>query len=209
MASLGFSSTSLGILNRSLDLTTGTFYGHLVTTTPAKANSTVADLTLATGGNYAAQALSGRAVSTDGTGAKLSFSNPTWTGLTTNNAATVKGMVVCRQTGGSPASSDPVVSFVELGQSNSVANCTTTNASVIVTTTGSFSGYSEGQPVSGTGIAAGTVILEITSSTQMVLSKEATASGTVSLTITTPNPYTPNGADFTFQIPSTGVLKID
>jgi len=65
-----------------------------------------------------------------------------------------------------------------------VASCTTTNLSKTVTTTNSFttSGVVAGMPVSGTGIAATTVVTRVTSATQLTLSKAATAGGTVSLT---------------------------
>lgn len=137
MASLVFSSTFLNLMNRTLDISSGTFYAHLVTTAPIQSNTTVANLTLAAGGNYALQTLTGSNIAADGTGARLTYTNPTWTGLTTNGAATIKGMVVCKQVGGSPATTDPIVTYVELSSA-----------------------------------------------------------------------YTPNGADFTIQIPTTGVLKL-
>lgn len=135
MASLVFSSTDLRLINAYW--TGGTWYAHLVTAVPTQANTTVANLTLATGGNYAPQTLTGLTTGADGTGAKVTFSNPIWTGLTTDNTATVKGMVICKRAGASPATSDLVETYVELSAA-----------------------------------------------------------------------YTPNGADFTIQIPTTGILKI-
>jgi hypothetical protein len=50
----------------------------------------------------------------------------------------------------------------------------------MASTTGLFAGM----PVSGTGIPGGTTILSVNSSTQITLSANATASGTVTLTVT-------------------------
>lgn len=138
MASFAPNANDLKLFDRTLDLTNGTFYAELVTANPAGTESTVSGFTLAAGGNYARATLSGRSLATDGTGAKLAFSNPTWPGLTTNGAATIKGMIVCRQAGGSATGTDLVISYNELSSA-----------------------------------------------------------------------YTPNGADFTVTIPSTGVLKLD
>ena len=113
MPSLVFNSTDLGLLDRTLDLTTGTFYAHLVTTIPVATNQTVADLVLAAGGSYQPVTLAGRSIGTDGTGARLTFSDPTWTALWCAAATTIKGMVICRQAGGSPASTDKVISYLE------------------------------------------------------------------------------------------------
>lgn len=65
-----------------------------------------------------------------------------------------------------------------------VASCTTVSTSPDVTTTGNFitSGVVAGMTVTGTGIAAGTTVLSVTDATDLVLSKPATASGTVTLT---------------------------
>lgn len=112
MASLVFSSTDLRLINAYW--TASTWYAHLVTAVPVLANTTVANLTLATGGNYAPQVLTGLTTAADGTGAKVTFSNPTWVGLTTDNSATIKGMVICKRAGGSPATSDLVESYLEL-----------------------------------------------------------------------------------------------
>lgn len=68
---------------------------------------------------------------------------------------------------------------------STVASCTTTNLSAIVTTTtgNAFSPADIGQAISGTGIAGGTTILSVQSPTSITLSQNATATGTVTLTV--------------------------
>jgi hypothetical protein len=65
-----------------------------------------------------------------------------------------------------------------------VAACTTASSSADVTTTNNFntSGVEAGMTVTGTGVPTGTVVLSVNSNTDLTLSKEATASGTVVLT---------------------------
>jgi hypothetical protein len=135
MPSLVFSSAKLNVKNRTLDLTSGTFYVHLVTTVPIVTNTTVADLVLATEGTYAAQTATGVGVAADGTGVKVTLANPTWVGLTTNNAATIKGMVLIKQIGGSPANTDPLIAYGEL-TSPYTPPVTATDLSIIVPSTG-------------------------------------------------------------------------
>jgi hypothetical protein len=74
-----------------------------------------------------------------------------------------------------------VVGFVEETKLNVVATGTTTNTSTSVTLAAADSNIKTGMAISGTGIAAGTVVDTI-SGTTLTLSAAATASGTVSLT---------------------------
>lgn len=69
-----------------------------------------------------------------------------------------------------------------------VASCTTTNGNAVVTTAGSFttSGVIAGMKVTGTGIPANTYVLTKDSATQITLSNNATAGGTVTLTFPGP-----------------------
>ena len=80
------------------------------------------------------------------------------------------------------------LSFVKAFPEITVASCTTTNGSAVVTTTGSFttSGVVAGQKVTGTGIPANTYVLTKDSATQITLSSNATAAGTVTLTFPGP-----------------------
>ncbi|MBI3583168.1 MAG: DUF2341 domain-containing protein [Nitrospinae bacterium] len=68
-----------------------------------------------------------------------------------------------------------------------VANSTTTSGSATVLTTNNFStaGVKAGLAVTGTGIDVDTYVKQVNSGTQITLSKNATASGTVTLTFTT------------------------
>ena len=65
-----------------------------------------------------------------------------------------------------------------------VLTCTTTNGSTSITTSDT-SGLAAGQPVSGTGIPTGATVASVTNSTTFVLSTNATASGSASLTFNT------------------------
>lgn len=66
-----------------------------------------------------------------------------------------------------------------LNPGRSVANCTTTSSSKTVTAAaGAFTSLDVGRPVTGSGIPATTVISTVLSSTQVKLSKTATASST-------------------------------
>jgi hypothetical protein len=68
--------------------------------------------------------------------------------------------------------------------SSTVASCTTTSGSPTVTAgTGAFSGITLGQAVTGTGIAANTIVVARNAAgSSITLSQNATASGTVTLT---------------------------
>ena len=212
MPSLVFNSTNLNVLNRTLDLTTGTFYGHLVAQVPAQGNTTVANLGLVSGGTYAPQPLVNSAtvaIAADGTGARRTFDNPTWAGLTTgNNALTVKGMVAVRQAGASPAATDPIISYIEL------ATTVTTTAAVSPGATSipiqALAGA--GTIPSGTSFTLGGVTVTTTApatvgATSLAVSAVSGAIPSGSSNPAVPYYYNPNGADLTIQIPTTGILK--
>lgn len=113
-----FTQVLLGLLNRSFDLSSGTFYAHLVTSAPTDPTLTqVAQLTLAAGGNYAAALLSNLSFTTNGNTAIWRSDDPEWLNLTTNLAATVKGFVVAKRIGGSFATTDPIVCYKPISPS--------------------------------------------------------------------------------------------
>lgn len=137
MPSLVPNAVDLALLDRSLDLSTGTFYAHLVTAAPNGATaSTVADCSIAAGGVYESSPLANRILAVDGTGAKLTFDNPTWIALTTDGAASIVGIVVARQAGGSPAGTDLVASYNELATPYSPPTADGTDFTVVIPSTG-------------------------------------------------------------------------
>jgi hypothetical protein len=198
------------------DYVTGkTFYAHLVTTAPARSVTTVAGLALPVGGNYALKTLTLGTPVADGTGARVSLasgSSISWPDLITTSATNIVGMALCRQLGSSPATSDEFVAFLSNNSVTIVESCATTSGSPVVTTTNSFNAFSADSSISGTGIPVGTRILSIQSSTQLILNQRATASGTINAQIFSPATYqtkTSLGDTVNFQVPATGLIKID
>ncbi len=113
-----FTQVLLGLLNRSFDLSSGTFYTHLVTTAPNDPTLTqVAQVTLATGGNYGPMLLQNLSFGASGNAALWRADDPEWTNLTTNLTATVKGLVVAKRVGGSFATTDPIVCYKPISPS--------------------------------------------------------------------------------------------
>jgi len=82
----------------------------------------------------------------------------------------------------------PAGQFDDLGDAGLAGSCevvmdgTTASGSPAITGLADTTGLVRGQPVSGTGVPAGAVILSVDSSSQVTLTANATASGTVSLT---------------------------
>ncbi|MBW4580664.1 MAG: hypothetical protein KME42_13955 [Tildeniella nuda ZEHNDER 1965/U140] len=191
-----------------------TIDAHLLTAAPAESATTGADLTVASGGNVSRQNFTLSSPSADGSGAKTvpSVTSLTWTGLYAGAATAITHIGFTKRIGGSYASSDPIIDAIELTTDTTIASTTTVSASPNISTTNSFSALSVGQTITGTGIPSETTILAIPTSTTIVLSKRATASGTVTVTVKTPNSYTPptasGGADFAFTFPAY-LLKID
>ncbi|MBD2076202.1 hypothetical protein H6F86_20445 [Phormidium sp. FACHB-592] len=186
---------------------------HLLTAVLTDTIDTVAELTQAAGGNYAAKPLTTTAAALVGTSAIVNVSDgpPLWSNLYTSAATPIVEMAFSKQIGGASAGSDPVLGSVKLTETTTIASVTTTADSVILTTTGSFAGLAEGYRLAGTGLAFGSVIDEITSATQIVMSRPATASGTITLTVYVPAPYTPSTSSgsqntLTVPLPPTGVL---
>ncbi|MFQ3636168.1 MAG: hypothetical protein SNJ57_10080 [Cyanobacteriota bacterium] len=125
-----FTQVLLGLLNRSFDLSSGTFYTHLVTTAPTDPTLTqVAQLTLATGGNYGPILLQNLSFGTSGNTALWRADDPEWPNLTTNLAATIKGLVVAKRIGSSPASTDPIVCYKPISPSQFPTGYTPNGAS--------------------------------------------------------------------------------
>jgi len=193
-----------------------TLYAELVTTFPTDPTtaSTRADLTLATGGSYTHQVLSGvtSTATNDGNGAYLDCTDPTWTGLYCGSATTIKGMVILVREGGSPASGDNVVCCLRRVASATVASVTTTNGSATITSSAAFGSVLEGHTLEGTGIPSGAYVVEKVDSSTIRMSAKATAGGTITLTYYAASDYTPatvagSAENLSFTIPSVGFLK--
>lgn len=206
------SATKSAILSAYIPAGT-TINAYLTTAAVVDANSTVAALTQPSGGNYTLQALTSIAPTVSGTTAIVTTSaGPVWNNLYTTAATPIVGVAFAKQIGGSPATTDPIVGYSTLSAQTTVANCSLTNNSEIVTTTGTFAAYAKGQLITGTGIPLGTTIAEITSTTQLILSQPATATNTgITLTGYTPSPYTPptatNTTPLNVPMPATGLLS--
>ena len=131
-----FAQVLLGLLNRSFDLSSGTFYAHLLTTAPSDpALTQVAQLTLAAGGNYAPVLLTNPAFLTSGNTAIWRSDDPVWPGLTTNLAATIKGFVVAKRAGGSFATTDPIVCYKPISPTQFPSGYTPNGATFTAQTT--------------------------------------------------------------------------
>lgn len=193
-----------------------TIDAHLLTAAPADSASTTADFTVASGGNVSRQNFILNTPVADGTGAKAvpSVTTLTWAGLYAGAATPITHIGFSRRASGSYTSTDPILTAIELTADTAIASVTTTNNSPDISTTNSFAALAAGQVITGTGIPSETNILSIPSSTTIRLSKRATASGTITVTVKTPNSYPPptssgGASDFAFTIPPTGLLKID
>lgn len=128
MPGFPFDRVQSGLMEGTLPLPTSTFYAHIVIAIPTAATQTVAGLTLASGGSYSPKALTGLSLGDHGTGYRLTFATPQWTGLWLGAATSMKGIVVCRQIGGSPASTDWTISYCEFN--NPIVPATDANSAV-------------------------------------------------------------------------------
>lgn len=190
---------------------------HLLTAPVADGTTTAAGLSIVSGGSYTTKSFALTTPIADGTGAIAvpGVSTITWMGLYTTAATPIVAVGFTRRASGAFSTTDLVLCGMELVQTIDVtiANVTTTNGSASISTTNSFSALAIGQPISGTGIPTGTTILQVVSATSIIMSRRATATGTISLTAKTASPYTPpttvgTAIDFTITIPSI-LLKLD
>ena len=98
---LVFNSVSLKLSNDTINLSSDTFYMELVTSVPAASSATrsnIASTTVPTAGSsYVAKQLTGKTVTTFGTGgSKLVFDDPIWTGLYANPQVTITGGIIIK-----------------------------------------------------------------------------------------------------------------
>jgi hypothetical protein len=93
------------------NLSTGTFYAHLVTLIPNIANTLVSDLVLTTAVGYQPVLLTGVNL----TASKWTSDNITFPIYTFTSP--VVGVVICKQLGGTPAPTDPILAYSDLSNS--------------------------------------------------------------------------------------------
>ena len=93
------------------NLATGVFYAHLITTTPNIANTLVSDLVLCSVPGYVPVLLTGVSL----TPTRWSANNITFPIY--NFTTPIVGVVICKQVGGTPANTDPILSYSDLANS--------------------------------------------------------------------------------------------
>jgi hypothetical protein len=121
------------------NLATGTFYAHLVTTIPNISNTVVSDLVLCAVGGYVPVVLTGVSLnSTRWTANNITF--PIY-----NFTSPIIGVVICKQIGASPASTDPILAYSDLSNSlNQSITSGTGNVNILVeVTTNGFVSYTD------------------------------------------------------------------
>jgi hypothetical protein len=111
VANFIFDWAAAALTAATLDLSTGNYYAHLVTTAPLLTHTTVADLVLPSISGYAPTALTG-----------LSYNSTRWTfdSFTFpkyNFAAAPTGVVICKRTGSTPASTDGIICYSDFNNS--------------------------------------------------------------------------------------------
>jgi hypothetical protein len=106
MSNYIFTAAAAAITDLTLDLSSGSYYAHLVTVVPPLASLTVANLTLPNSSEYAPISLTG-----------LSYSVLRWTfndfSFPKDSFATLAplGLVFCKQFGANPAPTDQVICY--------------------------------------------------------------------------------------------------
>jgi hypothetical protein len=111
MTNFIFDWANTAIAAATLNLNTGNYYAHLVTTPPAQSSLTVADLTLPVINGYASTPLTG-----------LSNNSSRWTFDSFSFpkyafAAAPTGIVVCKRSGATAASTDEVICYSDFNNS--------------------------------------------------------------------------------------------
>lgn len=108
MANFIFNWADAALAATTLDLSTGTYYAHLVVSAPSISSTTVANLALVSVSGYAPVILTG-----------LSQNTTRWTFDSFNFpkylfATSPTGVVICQRAGASPASTDQVICYSDL-----------------------------------------------------------------------------------------------
>jgi hypothetical protein len=106
MSNFIFNAAAAALTAATLDLSTGNYYAHLVTTTPQLTDSTVANLVLPTISGYVPTVLTGL----NDNGQRWTFDNFTFPRYVFAATPPV-GVVICKRSGASPAASDQVICY--------------------------------------------------------------------------------------------------
>jgi hypothetical protein len=106
MSNFIFNAAAAALTAATLDLSTGNYYAHLVTTTPQPTDSTVANLVLPTISGYVPTVLTGL----NDNGQRWTFDNFTFPRYVFAATPPV-GVVICKRSGASPAASDQVICY--------------------------------------------------------------------------------------------------
>lgn len=111
MSNFIFNWATAAIAATTLDLSTGTYYAHLVTTAPVVGHSTVADLVLPTTSGYVSTPLTGLSYNS----ARWTFDSFSFPNYAFTSAPT--GVVICKRAGASPANSDGIICYSDFNNS--------------------------------------------------------------------------------------------
>jgi hypothetical protein len=111
MANFISNAASAELTAATLDLSTGNYYAHLVTTIPLLTQATAADLVLPTTSGYASTPLTG-----------LSYNSTRWTFDSFsfpkyNFVAAPKGIAICKRAGTTPANTDRFICYSDFNNS--------------------------------------------------------------------------------------------
>lgn len=123
----------------TINLSTGTFYAHLVTAVPLTTNTVVSDLVLCSVAGYVPVVLTGVSLTaTKWTANSITF--PIY-----NFTTAILGVVICKQIGGTPSGTDPVLAYSDLSNSlNQSINSGLGNTNILVeVTTNGFVSYTD------------------------------------------------------------------
>ncbi len=106
MSNFIFNAAAAALTAATLDLSTGSYYAHLVTTTPLLTDSTVSNLVVSTASGYAPTTLTGLSDNSQ----RWTFDSFTFPRYIFAVTPPV-GVVICKRAGASPANSDQIICY--------------------------------------------------------------------------------------------------
>uniref|UniRef100_UPI00286C1D5A hypothetical protein n=1 Tax=Chamaesiphon sp. VAR_48_metabat_135_sub TaxID=2964699 RepID=UPI00286C1D5A len=111
MSNFIFNWANAALANATLNLSTGDYYAHLVTTVPALGHSTVANLVLPAVSGYTSTPLTGLNYNTT----RWTFNSFDFPKYAFVSAPT--GVVICKRNGASPANTDGIICYSDFNNS--------------------------------------------------------------------------------------------